>query len=163
MLSRSAERIYWLARYLERTENTARLVSIYMNFLMDMPRDVQVGWYTLVHIIGGKEEFDQLYKVANERNVCRFLLTDLNNSASLWSSLSFARENIRTSRELLPDEAWELVNEMYLFAKTSQENIVNRRARFLFLESIINNCQRFTGLLSGAMSKDSPYSFIRLG
>jgi len=163
MLSRSAERIYWLARYLERTENTARLVSIYMNFLMDMPRDVQMGWVTLVHIIGGRDAFNKLYKSDTERNVCLFLLTDLNNSASLLSSLSFARENIRTSRELLPDEAWELVNEMYLFAKSGQDNILNRRERYLFLQHIIQQCQRFTGLLSGAMCKDNPYGFIRLG
>ncbi len=163
MLSRSAERVYWLARYLERTENTARLVSIYMNFLMDMPRDVEMGWYTLVHIIGGRDAFNKLYLSPNESNVCQFLLTDLKNSASLLSSLSFARENIRTSRELLPDEAWELVNEMYLFAKASEKNIDNRRERVLFLEKITHQCQRFTGLLSGSMSKDNAYGFIFLG
>ncbi|TAL46578.1 MAG: alpha-E domain-containing protein, partial [Methylovulum sp.] len=80
-----------------------------------------------------------------------------------FSSLSAARENIRTSRELLPDEAWEQVNEMYLFTKSNLDTVSNRRSRVLFLKEILKGCQRFTGLLSGYMSHNHPYRFIRLG
>ena len=163
MLSRSAERLYWLARYLERTENIARLVSVHMNLLMDLPRGVEMGWRQLIRINTSEQEFYEKNNVANERNITRFLLADVSYSGSLFSSLIAARENIRTSRELLPDEAWEQVNEMYLFVKNKLETVVNRRHRVLFLNEILKGCQRFTGLLSGYMSHNHPYRFIRLG
>ena len=163
MLSRSAERLYWLARYLERTENIARLVNVHMNLLMDLPKGVEMGWRQLILINASQEEFAQKYTIANERNITRFLLADNTYSGSLISSLSAARENIRTTRELLPDEAWEQVNEMYLFAKKNLDTVSNRRQRVLFLNEILRSCQRFTGLLSGYMSHNHPYRFIRLG
>ena len=163
MLSRSAERLYWLARYLERTENIARLVSVHMNLLLDLPRGVEMGWRQLILINASEKEFFEKNNLANERNITRFLLADASNPGSLFSSLSAARENIRTSRELLPDEAWEQVNEMYLFAKNNLETVVDRRHRVIFLNEILNGCQSFTGLLSGYMSHNHPYRFIRLG
>ena len=163
MLSRSAERLYWLARYLERTENIARLVSVHMNLLMDLPKGVEMGWRQLIQINTSEQEFFEKNNVANERNITRFLLVDATYSGSLFSSLSAARENIRTSRELLPDEAWEQVNEIYLFAKNNLDTVGNRRHRVLFLNEILKGCQRFTGLLSGYMSHNNPYRFILLG
>lgn len=163
MLSRSAERLYWLARYLERTENIARLVSVHMNLLLDLPKGVEMGWRQLILINASEKEFFEKNNLANERNITRFLLADASNPGSLFSSLSAARENIRTSRELLPDEAWEQVNEMYLFAKNNLETVVDRRHRVIFLNEILNGCQSFTGLLSGYMSHNHPYRFIRLG
>ena len=163
MLSRSAERLYWLARYLERTENIARLVSVHMNLLMDLPKGVEMGWRQLILINASEQEFYEKNNVANERNITRFLLADASHPGSLFSSLSAARENIRTSRELLPDEAWEQVNEMYLFAKNNLETVADRRHRVLFLNEILKGCQRFTGLLSGYMSHNHPYRFILLG
>lgn len=163
MLSRSAERIYWLARYVERTENIARLVNVHMNLLMDLPKGVEMGWRQLILINGAEHTFYEKYNVANERNITRFLLADDTYSGSLLSSLTAARENIRTSRDLLPDEAWEQVNEMYLFAKKNLDTLANRRHRVIFLNEILKGCQRFTGLLSGYMSHNDPYAFIRLG
>ena len=163
MLSRSAERLYWLARYMERTENIARLVSVHMNLLMDLPKGVEMDWRQLILINTSEQEFYEKNNIANERNITRFLLVDTTYQGSLISSLSAARENIRTSRELLPDEAWEQVNELYLFAKNNLETITNRRQRVLFLNEILKGCQRFTGLLSGYMSHNDPYRFIRLG
>lgn len=163
MLSRSAERIYWLARYLERTENAARLISVHMNLLMDLPKGVEMGWPQLIRINSSEELFFQHYNIANERNVANFLLIDEKNPISLYSSLIYARENIRTTRELLPDEAWEQVNEMYLFTKNNLDSVNNRRGRIIFLNEIMEGCQRFTGLLSGYMSHNNAYRFIRVG
>jgi uncharacterized alpha-E superfamily protein len=163
MLSRSAERLYWLARYLERTENTARLLSVYMNLMFDMPMDVEVSWRNLLTIFGAEKRFLELYDHPTEQNTMRFLLTDTNNPGSLFSSLNAARENIRTSRELMPDEAWQQVNEMYLYAKNNVETATNRRGRVLVLNEIMRGCQCFTGFLSGAMSHNDALWFIRLG
>jgi uncharacterized alpha-E superfamily protein len=163
MLSRSAERLYWLARYLERTENIARLVSVHMNLLMDLPNGVEMGWQQLIRINASEAKFHEKYNITNEHNVTGFFLIDDNYSGSLISSLSAARENIRTSRDLLPDEAWEQVNEMYLFVKNNIDSVYNRSNRVIFLKEILKGCQRFTGLLSGYMSHNHPYRFIRLG
>lgn len=163
MLSRSAERLYWLARYLERTENIARLVSVHMNLLLDLPKSVEMGWRQLILINATEQEFYKKNGVATESKIIHFLLADAGYAGSLFSSLSAARENIRTSRDLLPDEAWEQVNEMYLFAKNNLETVADRRNRVLFLNEILRGCQRFTGLLSGYMSHNHPYRFIRLG
>jgi len=163
MLSRSAERLYWLARYLERTENTARLLSVYMNLMFDLPMGVDISWRHLLTICGAEEAFFKLYKQPNEANTMRFLLSDTGNPGSLFSSLNAARENIRTTRDLMPDEAWRQVNEMYLFAKNNMDSVAQRRGRVLVLQEIMDGCQRFTGFLSGAMSHDDAYRFIRLG
>jgi len=163
MLSRSAERLYWLARYLERTENTARLLSVYMNLMFDLPMDVEIGWRNLLTIFGAEKRFLELYDHPTEQDTMRFLLTDTDNPGSLFSSLNFARENIRTSRELMPDVAWQQVNEMYLYAKNNVETATNRRGRVLVLNEIMRGCQRFTGFLSGAMSHNDALWFIRLG
>lgn len=163
MLSRSAERLYWLARYLERTENTARLISATMNLIYDLPVGVEVGWQNLLTICAVEEAFHQRFKNPTEQNITKFLLADLGNSSSLMSSLSFARENIRTSRELMPDEAWELVNEMYLYANNNLDHLSSRRGRAQFLQEIMRGCQRFTGFIAGSMSRNDSFRFICLG
>lgn len=163
MLSRSAERLYWLARYLERTENTARLISVTMSLIYDLPYGTEVGWHNLLTICGVEEPFKQSGNPANEQNIGDFLVSDLNNSSSLLSSLAFARENIRTSRELMPDEAWLLVNELYLYATNNLNNLSNRSGRVIFLQEIIRGCQRFTGFMTGAMSRNDCYRFICVG
>jgi uncharacterized alpha-E superfamily protein len=163
MLSRSAERLYWLARYLERTENTARLISVTMNLIYDLPYGTEVGWHNLLTICDVEEAFNQRFKKTSEQNITRFLLAELDNTGSLLSSLSFARENIRTSRELMPDEAWEQVNEMYLYAIKNIDTLSSRRGRMLFLQEIMRGCQRFTGFMAGAMSHNDSYRFICLG
>ncbi len=163
MLSRSAERLYWLARYLERTENTARLISVTMNLIYDLPYGTEVGWHNLLTICDVADSFRQRFKKPTEQNITRFLLAERDNPSSLLSSLSFARENLRTTRELVPDEAWEQVNEIYLYANQNIETLASRRGRVVFLQEIMRGCQRFTGFMAGAMSHNDSYRFICLG
>lgn len=163
MLSRSAERLYWLSRYMERTENTARLLSVYMNLMFDLPMGVEMKWRHLLNICGAEEAFFKFHKTPSEQNTMHFLVTEAGNPGSLFSSLSFARENIRTTRDLMPDEAWQQVNEMYLYVKNNMELVAQRRGRVLLLHEVMAGCQRFTGFLSGAMSHDHALRFIRLG
>lgn len=163
MLSRSAERLYWLGRYLERSENTARLLSVYMNLMFDLPMGLEISWRNLLTISGSEHLFFKSHDKPDEAHIMRFLLADTENPGSLFSSLNFARENIRTSRELMPDEAWQQVNEMYLLIKTKADSTSQRRGRILLLTEIMRGCQRFAGFLSGAMSQDDAFRFIKLG
>ncbi len=163
MLSRSAERLYWMARYLERTENTARLISATMHLIYDLPYGVELGWRNLLNICGVEEAFYQRFKNPSEQNTTRFLLADMSNPGSLLASLAAARENIRTSRELMPDEAWQQVNEMYLYAHNNLDSLSNRRGRAVYLQEIMAGCQRFTGFMAGAMSRSDSARFICIG
>ncbi len=162
MLSRVAERIYWLGRYLERAENTARLLTVYSNLLLDLPRGTRVGWHTLVDITGSQLEFAEKYKETDERSVNRFLLSDPQNPSSILSSLSSARENARTTREIIPTEAWEQINNLYLFARDNVGKATARGPRHQLLQEIISHCQQIAGLLAGAMSHNSGYNFLRI-
>tara|TARA_R110002167_G_scaffold308593_2_gene513421 strand:+ start:400 stop:1374 length:975 start_codon:yes stop_codon:yes gene_type:complete len=162
MLSRVAERIYWLGRYLERAENTARLLTVYSNLLLDLPRGAQVGWHTLVEITGTEEDFDERFKETDERSVNRFLISDAKNYSSIISSISLARENARTTREIIPTEAWEQINNLFLFTRDNMGKATARGSRHQLLQDIIAHCQQITGLLAGAMSHNSGYNFLRI-
>jgi uncharacterized alpha-E superfamily protein len=162
MLSRVAERIYWLGRYLERAENTARLLNVYSTLLLDLPRGAKIGWHTLVDITGSHAEFADKYQATDERSVIRFLLSDTSNFSSIFSSLSMARENARTTREIIPSEAWEQINNLYLFARENASKGVARGPRHHLLNQIIAHCQQIAGLFAGTMSHNSGYNFIRI-
>jgi uncharacterized alpha-E superfamily protein len=163
MLSRVAERLYWLARYIERAENTARMVMSFNLVSLDMPKTVKLSWKGLVAVTGTDDIFDEHYQRDDERNCVKFLLADHYNPSSVFSSLKSARENVRTTRDLVPSEAWEIVNELYLFARDNMDAAIAKRGRYQFLSEIVQRCQTLTGLLAGCMSHDPAYDFIRLG
>ncbi len=163
MLSRVAGRVYWMARYIERAENTARLVNTYQFLLLDLPRGTQLGWEQLPEIAGAYKLYDEHYQRHDERNTVKFLLADLFNPGSLLSSIAMARENCRTSREVLPGQAWEQINELWLFADRNISEALPRRGRFDYLTEIIQRCQQMTGLLAGTMTHDNGYDFLRMG
>ncbi|MBT8147268.1 MAG: alpha-E domain-containing protein, partial [Gammaproteobacteria bacterium] len=162
MLSRVAERVYWMARYLERAENTARLMNVYSNLLLDLPRGTKVGWHTLISIAGVQEEFDATGRTADERTVMRYLISE-QNGMSLLSVLAMVRENARTTREIIPAEAFEQINNIYLFLKDNASGQISRSARNQLLEEVIIYCQQLDGLLAGCLSHNHVHRFIRMG
>lgn len=162
LLSRVAERVYWQARYLERVENTARLLNVFSTLLMDLPKGTKLGWHSLVEITGTEEAFGAKYKQRSERNVFKFLLAE-RNGYSILDFLAMTRENARTTREIMPTETFEMINNLYYHARDNAEKAVARGPRHEFLEGVIADCQQITGLLAGCMSRDDAYSFIRLG
>ncbi|MDX5410219.1 MAG: alpha-E domain-containing protein [Thauera sp.] len=163
MLSRVAERLYWMARYVERAENTSRMIMAFNTLALDMPRSVSLSWRELVTVTGMDTLFDERYQRDDDRNCVKFLIADAWNPGSILSTLRSARENVRTTRDLVPTEGWEVVNELYLFARDNAEQGVNKRGRHDFLSEIVQRCQTLTGLLAGCMSHDAAYDFIRLG
>ncbi|MCB1714852.1 MAG: alpha-E domain-containing protein [Candidatus Competibacteraceae bacterium] len=165
MLSRVASNLYWTTRYLERAENTARLINVHGNLLLDLPRNTaSVGWDALLSIIGSADAFFEHYRVANETNVIKFLVSDEDNPSAILSALRAARENLRTTRDVVPREAWEEVNDLYLAV---QDQLLvkglNRRVRYDFLKYVIRSAQLITGLLHGTMSHGTTYNFMRIG
>lgn len=163
MLSRTAERVYWLGRFLERAENTARLLLVRHNAVLDLPKEVQPGWDLLLQVLGAEEEFAKLPGATTEKNIISFVFGERENPSSIISSLTSARENMRTTREILPSETWERVNSLYLSVARRSQKDLPRGVRHAVLNNIVQSCQQITGMLAGSMNQDAAYQFVRLG
>lgn len=163
MLSRVAETIYWLGRYIERAENTARIVSVNTNLMLDLPRDMTPGWEPLVILLGCREAYFERHPEVTERRVVHFLVADQDNDGSIIASLQRARENARTIRDTLPREAWEYLNEMYNRVEDALNPSVPRHQRHDFLQDVIEGVQTLTGMLAGTMNHNLAYMFLNLG
>lgn len=163
MLSRVAETIYWIGRYQERAENTARLVNVNTNLMLDLPSQVAPGWDALISLLGCNQAYAERHPEFTERRVANFLISDESNPSSIISILSALRENARTIREILPREAWEAINSYYQTAFDSKQSSFSRQGRHHYLQQIIAGSQLLTGLLAGSMSHDTAYHFLNLG
>jgi len=163
VLARVVENVYWLARYLERAENTARLVSVNTNLLLDLPKGLAPGWQPLVDITGSRAMFDARGIRNDEREIVQFLLADPENPGSIVSSFKRARENARTLRDIFPTEAWELLNQSFLEFIEELSTGLNKRTRFNFLKRIVLTSQTITGALEGTMNRNDAYTFLMLG
>ncbi|MDH4382709.1 MAG: alpha-E domain-containing protein [Gammaproteobacteria bacterium] len=163
MLSRVAERLYWLGRYVERAENTARLVTVNNNLLLDLPGSASALWELLLELLAASQSFRQRHAAVSERSVIRWLVADQQNPGSLVSSLRAARENARTVREVIPSESWELINDLYWSAQDTADSAIARKTRQAYLDSILLKSQQFAGMLHNTMSRREPFQFILLG
>jgi len=163
MLSRVAENLYWFGRYLQRAENTARLIMVNGNLLMDLPKSVTFRWQPLVDILGAEKTYAELYPDFSEVNVVKFLLQDQRNPGSVLSSLHQAREILRTTRDAMPHEAWEKLNELYWLVEERGERSVARARRPEFLNRIVEGALLTYGILVSNLSRDIGFQFLRIG
>ncbi len=163
MLARTVENVYWLARYLERAENTARLISVNTQLLLDLPSGFAPGWLPLIDIMGSRAAFDSRYERTEEHDVVRFLIADRDNPGSIVSSLDMARENARTLRDVLPADAWEELNRFFMQLSEELPAGLSRRTRFDFLKRSILMSQTLTGMLEGTMSRNDAHTFMMVG
>ncbi|MEJ8567173.1 alpha-E domain-containing protein [Elongatibacter sediminis] len=159
MLSRVAERVYWMSRYLERVENTARLVAVYGELLLDLPDEAQLDWSVPLRILGMEDSYQSL---GDGGDALEFLLSSDRNPAALKASLAHARENTRTTRDVVPSEAWRAINELYLHAA---EHLSDRAQRpgSRIPGDIVRRCHEITGILEGTMSHGPAHRFVCLG
>jgi len=148
---------------MERAEDTARLILERHQSILDLPRAIQPGWEPMLEVLSAQEGFAQLKKATTEDNVIRYVFGDRSNSSSLISSLAAARENMRTTREVLPSEAWEQINSLYLSVARRSSKGLPRGSRHAALNNIIKACQQNSGMLSGNMSHNAAYQFLQMG
>jgi len=161
MLSRVADNLYWLARYLERAENVARLVDVNTQLMLDLPRELSPGWEPVVTITGSQEFFSE--RDTSERAVVRFVVADAQNPGSMVASLAKAREIARTIRDILPREVWEHVNGLNLYVAERAADAIGKRTRHAFLQYVILGTQTFTGMLESIVNEGASLSFMALG
>ena len=163
MLSRVADNLYWFGRYLQRAENTARLVSVQDTLVLDLPKKVEFGWVAPVSILSADGVFSERYKDYSEANIVRFLLTDEENPGSVISALHRAREILRTTRDCMPREIWEKINDLHYFVQEKGEKSLARSKRPEFLARVIEGSLLIYGILISNMSRDVGFQFLRLG
>lgn len=162
MLSRVANSIYWLCRYIERAENVARFIDVNLNLLLDTTDEYAQQWDPLVITTGDHKLFLKLYHTTTKENVIKFLTYDENNPNSILSTLKIARENARTIREVISSEMWEQVNKYYLFVKDSSINH-SLEDLYHFYSKVKMESHLFTGITDTTMSHGEGWHFGRMG
>jgi uncharacterized alpha-E superfamily protein len=163
MLSRVADNLYWFGRYLQRAENTARLINVNAHLMLDLPKKMTLGWEPVIQIIGADTGYREHYSDFSEANVLRFLMLDQRNGGSILSSLHHAREILRTVRDTMPREVWERLNDLHYFVQDRGEMVMSRTRRQEFLQRVIDGSVLVYGTMTTNMSRDVGFSFLRIG
>lgn len=165
MLARVAENLYWLSRYLERAENTVRLINTHSNLLMDLPSiDDQDGWSPLIAINGLEEAFAEQHSGANEQNVCHFLLSDKQNHSSLINAFLAIHFNLRSCRDIMPRISYEGINSLCRFVVNNIDDtyaLASKRQNFL--RNVEERLLAIAGSMNSNMCHDLGYLVMRMG
>lgn len=171
MLSRVADAVYWMNRYVERAENVARFVDVNLHLQLDFPdtntrssgRTPGPQWYPLVATSGDVAYFDKRYGEATRDNVLAFLTFDRESPNSIIACLAHARENARSVREIISSEMWELVNEAYLMVMAASRASSPLDKLHDFLTQVKQTSHLFVGTTYLTMNHNEAWHFGRLG
>lgn len=162
MLSRVANSIYWLNRYIERAENIARVIDVNLNLCLDQPSGMIQQWEPVLLTSGDRELFSERYGEVTQDNVIRFLTFDLDYSNSILSCLNQARENARSIREIISSEMWEKVNRFYHFVRdASQADSMSDWSTFL--GEVKSASHLYIGVMHATMTHNEGWHFGHLG
>ena len=162
MLSRVADSIYWLNRYIERAENVARFIDVNLNLMLDLPAGVPPQWKPLIWVTGDIDLFNSRYDEINSDNVIQFLTFDTVYENSIISCLQKARQNARSIREVISSEMWEEVNSFYLMIKeAAAANSFSALPEFF--KQVKMSSHRFAGVMDATMSHNEGWQFGQMG
>lgn len=163
MLSRVANSIYWMSRYLERADDVARFIDVNMRLILDMGWEREsMQWEPTVRASGDENDFHARYQTFNEKNVVHFLTFDSKNPNSILSCVQHARENARTVREIISSEMWETINALYhLVEKHSRKRRIDNLQDFFIQVHQANHL--FTGMIDNTMSHGEGWHFACMG
>ena len=163
MLSRVAESLYWMSRYIERAEDMTRILAV--NFLaqLDAPQaDTALAWHPIVAITGDEELFNEHFFESNAKHVTEFFLWHPSNQNAVMSCIARARENARAVREQITVEMWEHINRLYFYVRDVDRADVLASPDALFRE-IRNGSQAFQGITHATLTHGEAFEFIELG
>lgn len=167
MLSRVANCLYWMARYIERADNTARIIDVNLQLLLDSRRldPAQQGayWQPVIESTGDETLFASLHPAPAGDAATEFLLFDLRNGNSLASSINQARENARMVRDQIPAEMWEELNRSYLFLRSPEARGLWESSPFEFLRQIRASALSFVGISYASTPHNEGWNFIQAG
>ncbi len=165
MLSRTADNLYWMARYIERAENVARVLDVtyHMSLLPSDSSNEDDLWNAVLEIAGIRDIYDSNYKELNATNVILHLVMDSDNPSSIYSSLRSARENARSVRVAMTTETWENMNTLWLEFGQYIKQDLTQSGLGEFCEWVKSRSHLFRGVCFGTMLRDDAFSFVRLG
>ncbi len=163
MLSRVADSIYWMNRYIERAENVARTIDVNLSLMLDLPADATEQWVPLLDTTGDYSMFQERFGQASKENVIAFLTFDAGNPNSIFSCLRVARENARSVRENITSEMWEQVNKFYLMVRAGASAGGVLADAHDFFSEIKMSSHLYVGITDATMSHSEAWHFGRLG
>ena len=148
MLSRVADSLYWMSRYIERAENDARILDVNLQLLLDLGGEAEAmqHWAPVIASLEETDHFDSLYAAADERSVIEFLSLQKKNPNSIFSCLTLARENARTTREQISSEMWEQINRLYLFVQSEDAQKLLLASPHEFFKCVVTGSHLFQGV-----------------
>ncbi|MBF0275775.1 MAG: alpha-E domain-containing protein [Nitrospinae bacterium] len=163
MLSRVANSVYWLGRYRERVENTARLLDVNVRLNADAPIEMGNQWLPIIQTIGGEDAFLEEHSKMTEEEAIHFLAFDKKNPNSIFSCITYSREIARSIRDTITSEMWNEINTTYLFIQKSARNPKKIISYDQLFTRVKRQCQLFTGIADTCMSHNEAWYFNRMG
>lgn len=167
MLCRVADSCYWMSRYIERAETSARLLNVNMALMLDLEdadmTSVRRHWEPVLATLEDQELFTKLYDTVSAETVMEFVTFEKKNPASVLSCISAARENARTVREQISSEMWERLNKLYLYLRSEEARIDYKQAPYDFYRSIVDGSHLFQGITDATMAHGEGWDFIQVG
>lgn len=163
MLSRVADSIYWMSRYIERAENVARFIDVNHNITLGERDDHGQQWAPLVYTTGDQELYSELYGDFRRESVLQFLAFDPRNPNSILSCIQTARENARTVRETITGPMWEQVNRFYLMVRSAAHGGAPLVEPTGFCDQVKLSSHALVGITYTTMSHGEAWHFARVG
>ena len=168
MLSRTANDLYWMARYMERAENVARMLDVTYRMSLLPYRVMGPGekwaepWVVPLVVTGLVTDYYRRYKDLSAESVLRYMVLDADNPSSVYSAIRTARENGRAQRGALSAEMWECLNATWIEMRSATYAAIEAQGVSEFFEWVKTRSQLFRGITYGTMLRDEGYSFIRI-
>ncbi|WP_269522910.1 alpha-E domain-containing protein [Coraliomargarita parva] len=167
MLSRVADSLYWMSRYIERAENIARLLDVNLQLLLDFEEmdddKLKEHWEPVIRAAGEEKQFYELYDQADSQSVTDFLTFNRDNPSSVISCMFAARENARMIRDQISTEMWQCLNQAYLFLKSNNAKLVWESGPYEFYKQIQDYSHLFLGLTDATFSHAEGFHFMQVG
>lgn len=167
MLSRVADCLYWMSRHVDRADNTARLVEMNLQLMVDVPtqlsEELKLSWLPTAACLGDEKLFRKHYEKPDAASVTEFLVFDRDNPNSIVSCLAAARENARTVREQISGEMWEQINRSYLWGISKAARQKFERNPYEFFQTIKEISDLFQAVTNNSMIHGEGWDFIQMG
>jgi uncharacterized alpha-E superfamily protein len=167
MLSRVANTLYWMMRYVERADNLARLIDVNEQLLLDFEsldsERLSGFWKPIIQSTGDESAFNELYDEASSDNVISFLTEDTRNPNSIFSCIGLARENARMIRDQISDELWEELNAIYLFTRSDEALRLLEENPPRYYEEVRRSSMTVLGISVSTTARDPVWDFMTLG
>lgn len=167
MLSRVADSLYWLARYIERAENNARILDVNLQVTLDSEqvsaRDERLTWQPILATLEDQTLFNKHHTEITAAAVCDFVTLAKENPNSVLSCVGRARENARTVREFISSEMWERINSLYLWLNSPAAQQLCEGSAITLYRQIVDHCHQFHGTTNATLTHGEGWHFIQVG